>query len=238
MDKGQIPYISIVIPAYNEEKRLSDTLRRITAYMDKEKYSYELIVVDDGSTDGTIKILSGIKEKTRNLKIISNGTNQGKGASVRTGVLQSKGEYILFSDSDLSTPIEEMESFVKHLEQGYDIVIGSRSMKNSNILIHQPFYRELMGKIFNRIVNTVVFKGIIDTQCGFKMFKRLPAIELFSSQKINGYAFDVEVLYNAIRKKYKIKELPVKWINSPASKVNPVTSSIQMLYDILRIKFK
>lgn len=230
-------FLSIVIPAYNEEKRIEETLEKILNYLKTKNYQYEIIVVDDGSSDNTVKVLETIAKENKNIFILKNEQNSGKGYSVRKGVLESKGDYILFSDADLSTPIEEVEKLLHWLNQGFDVTIGSRGLKESDIKIHQPFYRELMGKFFNFLVQTLLIKGIKDTQCGFKCFKKDATKEIFKRQKIDGFGFDVEILYIAKKLNYKIKEVPVTWLNSPNSKVSPIKHSLEMFKDILKIKF-
>jgi len=229
-------YLSIIIPAYNEEKRLGKTLETILNYLKKKGYSYEIIIVNDGSTDGTVDIAQEFIKFDSNMKIINNDKNMGKGYSVKRGVLEASGEYILFTDSDLSTPIEEFKKLLTPLESGYDIAIGSRSMKESNVVVHQPFYREIIGKIFNKLVKAFVVKGFIDTQCGFKLFKKDAAKNIFNNQKLNGFSFDVEILYLAIKDNLKIKEVPIKWFNSPKSHVSLVGSSYRMFMELLKIK--
>lgn len=229
--------LSIVIPAYNEEKRIKKTLETIDSYFLSKKYSYELIVVDDGSKDKTKQlILNSVSFKQGNLVLLENRQNRGKGFSVKKGFLASKGDYILFSDSDLSTPIEEFEKLLSYIKSGYDIAIGSRTIQGAQVQVHQPFYREYMGKYFNALVQFFVFEGIIDTQCGFKLFDAGIAKELALNLKIDGFAFDVELLYLARKKGYKIAEVPVIWANSPASRVNPIFDSWRMFCELLAIK--
>ena len=232
-----MPYLSIVIPAYNEEKRIGKTLFRIWDYMAGKEYEYEVIVVDDGSMDGTISEV----QKSRlaiecKLKMIKNGANRGKGFSVRNGISNSRGDYILFSDADLSTPIEELDKLFSIMDQGYDAVIGSRALKDSNVKVRQLWYREMMGKTFNLFVKSVLMGDFRDTQCGFKLFKASVAKEAVSVMKIDGFSFDVELLYLLLKKGYKIKEVPVVWLNSPVSKVNPLFDSLRMLIELMKIK--
>ncbi|MBN2112190.1 glycosyltransferase family 2 protein [Candidatus Woesearchaeota archaeon] len=225
--------LSVVIPAYNEEKRIGKTLRRITSYLDKRKDDYEIIVVDDCSKDNTVKVARFLKNKR--LKVLKNKCNLGKGGAVKNGMLAAKKKYVLFSDADLSTPIEEIEKFEK-LKDKYDILIGSRALKESDIKIKQPFYRVLMGKTFNLIVNLLVIWGVKDTQCGFKWFRKDAVKKIFPKQTFNGFSFDVELLFIAKKYGYSIKEVPVTWLNSPDSKVSAVRDSIRMFMDLIKIR--
>jgi len=231
-------FLSLIIPAYNEEKRLLPTLERVCAYLSTKDFPYEIVVVDDGSTDNTLQITKSIANNNNHINILSNERNSGKGYSVRRGMLSARGEYVFFTDADLSTPIEEIEKCLPYLVNGYDVVIGSRSMPGADIIVHQPWYREKMGKIFNFMVNVVLLRGIVDTQCGFKGFKRDVAKKVFSRCRIDGFSFDVEALYLSRKFDYKIKELPIRWENSTLSKVSPVKHSIQMFKDLLGIKMK
>lgn len=225
--------LSVIIPAYNEENRIGKTLKKIIGYLERKKYDYEIILVDDGSKDKTIGVVKSLKNKK--VRILKNKHNLGKGGSVKNGMLAAKKDYLLFSDADLSTPIEELEKFEK-LKEKHDILIGSRALKESDIKIKQPFYRILMGKVFNFIVNIVVIWGIKDTQCGFKLFRKEAAKKIFSKQTFNGFSFDVELLFIAKKYGYSIKEIPVMWINSTESKVNALKDSIMMFIDLLKIR--
>jgi len=231
-------FLSVIIPAYNEEKRLLSTLSKICAYLSTKGFPYEIIVVDDGSTDNTLQIIKNFASSDKHIILLVNELNRGKGYSVRKGMLSARGEYVFFTDADLSTPIEEIEKCLPHLINGYDVVIGSRSMPGSDIIIHQPWYREKMGKIFNFMVNMVLLKGIIDTQCGFKGFKREVVKTVFSRCKIDGFSFDVEALYLSRKYNFKIKEIPIRWENSALSKVSPIKHSLQMFRDLIGIKIK
>ncbi|MDW8055621.1 MAG: glycosyltransferase family 2 protein [Elusimicrobiota bacterium] len=227
--------ISIIIPVYNEEKRIEQTLHILMNYIKNRFNRYEIIIVDDGSTDKTLQLLQKFIEYSE-IKVVMNKQNLGKGAAVRNGVLNAEGEYIYFTDADLSTPIEELEKFLSYIKD-YDIVIGSRATKGSQILVHQPFYREFMGKTFNKLVKLFFRMNFNDTQCGAKLFKKDVAKKIFSISKINGFAFDVEVLYIAELYGYKIKEVPVLWRHSKGSKVHLVKNGLEMLVDLFRIKF-
>ncbi len=228
---------SIVIPAYNEALRIGKTLSSICDHMEGCGYSYEVIVIDDGSTDDTDEVVRKAAEKHAAIVLLQNGINKGKGYSVKRGVLFSRGSLVLMSDADLSTPIDELEGLSKKLDEGYDIAIGSRSVSGSKILKRQAWYRQFMGKIFNKVVWTVAVSGIRDTQCGFKLFKGDAARMVFARQKIERFAFDVEDLYLAKKMGFEIREVPVVWVNSPDSKVSIFRDSVQMLWDIFKIRF-
>ena len=230
-------YLSIIIPAYNEQERLPLTLSKIHSYCNSQSYNYEVLVVDDGSTDNTIRVVTDnpLSEAGR-LRILKNQRNRGKGYSVKRGVMASKGDYVLFSDADLSTPIGEVEKLFSALNERFDIAIGSRSIKGAQIKEHQPLYREYMGKFFNRLVRIFAFKGIIDTQCGFKLFKGTLARDIAAQMRVDGFAFDVEMLYLARRSGCRIEEVPIIWVNSPQSKVDPLRDSLKMLLDIISIR--
>jgi len=228
--------ISLIIPVYNEEKRIKLTLGKCISYFKNKKIDYEIIIVDDGSTDKTRLIIKDFLSKNKNIKLTKQRKNKGKGYSVKEGMLLANGDYLLFSDADLSTPIEEIEKFIKVMKKGYDIVIASRNMKDSIIPIKQPFFRKFLGQVFPLIVNLLILPGYKDTQCGFKLFKKEVAIKIFSKQKINDFGFDVEILFIAKKYGYKIKEIPVIWSNSLVSKVSPLLDSIRMFLDILKIR--
>lgn len=230
-------YLSIVIPAYNEEKRIGNTLDNIINYLNKKDYKSEIIVVVDGSTDSTMNVIKEFGRKDSRIKAIENKITRGKGYSVKKGMLETNGKFALFTDADLSTPINEVEKLIHWLEKGYDVAIGSRSLKDSQVEIHQPFVREFMGKIFNKIMSLLVCKGFKDTQCGFKCYKRHVINKIFSRQTIKGFAFDVEIILIAERHGFKVKEVPVRWLNSPHSKVSIIRDPLIMFCDLLRIKF-
>lgn len=236
MKAGEAVFLSVIIPAYNEEKRLGSSLEKIFAYLANQDYSYEVIVVDDGSRDTTSEVVEAFSRKKKEVKLIRNCRNEGKGFAVRRGMLAAQGEYLLFSDADLSTPIEEVEKLFVCLEDGYDIAIGSRG-PGARIEKRQPLLRQTMGKIFNILfIRFLVLKGIKDTQCGFKLFKRNTARDVFSRQRCTGFAFDVEILLISKQLGYRIKEQPIRWINSIDSKVNILRDSPAMLGELWQIK--
>lgn len=218
--------ISIVIPAYNEQNRIERTLEAIT----KRCKNAEIIVVDDGSKDRTVEIT----KRFRKVRIIKHAKNMGKGAAVRTGMMEAKGDKILFTDADMSTPITELGRLLKIKA---DIIIGSRAVTGAIIKLHQPLYRELLGKTFNKIVQLLAVPGVWDTQCGFKIFTNDAAKDIFARTLIDGFGFDVEALYLARQLGYTIQEVPVTWLNSKESKVHPVKDSWRMLNDIFKIKW-
>jgi dolichyl-phosphate beta-glucosyltransferase len=233
---SEAPEISVVIPAYNEELRCKSTLPQLWGALNRRFATFEVIVVDDGSNDNTARVVSQFSDSHHNVRLISYPENRGKGYAVRRGVLAAKGRYILFSDADLSTPVREVRKLLLALKEGYDIAIGSRARRSAKILERQPLYRICMGKIFNKFVRLLTVSGISDTQCGFKCFHGAAAREIFPYCRIDGFSFDVEVLYIAKQKGMRIKEVGVLWKNSPLSKVHPVFHSLQMLRDLFVIR--
>jgi dolichyl-phosphate beta-glucosyltransferase len=224
--------LSVVIPAYNEEKRIGRTIRKILAYLKRRKIRHEIIVVDDGSTDETLRVLKGCDVK---IIIIGNEENRGKGHSVKMGALACKGDYMLFTDADLSTPIEELDRLLAFLP-GYDILIASRKEPGSKIIEKQPYIRRLAGNLFPIIVRLMTGTRIKDTQCGFKLFDMKRCRVLFQKQSIEGFSFDVELLYQAERRGLKIKEIPVFWCNDSKTKVKLIKDSAAMFAGILKIR--
>lgn len=226
-------FLSVIIPAFNEEERIASTLNKIYDYLNEHNYNYEILLIDDGSTDSTVELVAN---NFPNVQIVKQPQNMGKGAAVRRGMLEAKGTLRLFTDADLSTPIYELKKFLPEIENGYDIAIGNRALQNELIKEHQPFYREMMGKTFNKIVQLLVVRGISDTQCGFKLFTEKAAKEIFAKAEINGFSFDVEAVYLASKMGFKIKEIPVEWYNDDRSKVHPIFDSLKMLIEIMRIR--
>ncbi len=231
------PELSIVIPAYNEEQRLGPTLDRVGEWLDQQGRDAEVLVVDDGSSDGTSDLVQARAQADPRVRLVGGPVNRGKGFSVGHGVEQARGEKILFSDADLSTPIEELTKLEAALErQGAGVAIGSRAKAGASLERRQPFYREGMGRIFNLLVQVLVFPGIRDTQCGFKLFTEEAARALFAHRRIDGFAFDVELLYIARRLGISVVEVPVRWVNDEASRVDPIRDSLKMFRDILRVR--
>jgi glycosyltransferase involved in cell wall biosynthesis len=239
------PFLSIVIPAYNEERRLPESLEKVLAFLQTKDYPAEVIVVDDGSTDNTVDIVEGFRARYPFASIIKND-HRGKGYAVRTGMLAAQGTYVLFSDADLATPIEEVDRLLAFLGDGYDIAIGSREVLGAQ-RINEPGYRHLMGRVFNLLVRLVAVGSFQDTQCGFKCFRREVAQDLFQRVQLYGAeaglakggmvtGFDVEVLFLALKRDYKVKEVPVQWHYGANTKVNPLLDSARMFMDVLRVK--
>jgi dolichyl-phosphate beta-glucosyltransferase len=230
------PYLTVVIPAYREAARIGLTLQRILGFFDGQSWTGHIVVVLDGGGDGTGEEVRRVSGQDQRVTVLDNGVNRGKGYSVRRGMLAAKGRYVLFSDADLSTPIEEAPRLIAAIDAGADVAIASRALAGSNVQVHQPWWRESMGRIFNWFVQRLALPGIKDTQCGFKCFRREVAHRVFAMQRIERFAFDVEVLSIARSLGYRIAELPVTWINEPASTVNPLTAPAGMLFDLVRIR--
>jgi glycosyltransferase involved in cell wall biosynthesis len=209
--------ISIIIPAYNEEKRLPATLAAVQAYLAKTNWEFsEIVVVDDGSRDHTVKAARGA-----GVRVLENPGNRGKGYSVRHGMLEAKGEWALFSDADLSAPIEDLETlWSAAATAAAPVAIGSRAVDRSLVGVHQPAFRELSGRFFNLVMRLITGLPFHDTQCGFKLFQSSAAREIFSRQLLDGFGFDVEVLYIARRLHYRAIEVPVRWNDVPGTKVS------------------
>jgi hypothetical protein len=229
--------LSIVIPAYDEEKRLSGTLERITAYLKSENWKFsEVIVVDDGSRDGTVRVAEEFRARVPSVRVLRNPENRGKGYSVRRGMMEAKGEWTLFSDADLSTPIEELEKlWTAAQEARAQVAIGSRALDRSLIGVHQPLFRESAGKVFNLTVRVITGLPFWDTQCGFKLFETKAAREIFRRQQIERFGFDVEVLFIARKLGYSSIEVPVRWNDVAGTKVGAV-SGLSAFLDPLRVR--
>jgi dolichyl-phosphate beta-glucosyltransferase len=229
--------LSIIIPSYNEEARLPGTLQRIAEYLPTLRLHTEVLVVDDGSTDRTAAVAESFHGKLTGLRVLSNGTNRGKGYSVRHGMLEAQGDMVLFTDADLSAPIEEAEKLLRPLNNGYDVAIGSRAMDRSLISTRQSIFRETAGIIFNKIVRMVLRLPFVDTQCGFKAFRRERCQIIFEQQRIEGFGFDPELLYLARHYGLRAIEIPVRWGHSEATKVNMLGDSLKMFGDIFTIRW-
>lgn len=230
------PYLSIVIPAYNEETRIGHSLKKILFYLERKGYSYELIVVDDGSKDETLKVISRIAERDGDIRVLRNKNNCGKGYAVKKGMLNAKGSYILFTDADLSTPISELDKFLQVVKNGYDIIIGSRKVSGAQIEVHQSWLREFIGKGFTWLTNIVVTKDISDVTCGFKCFKKAAARAVFSKQKLYDWSFDAEILFLAQKYGYQVKQMPVRWRNDSRTKFSVLRDILPSLLGLAKIR--
>lgn len=228
--------LSVVIPAYNEEARLDKTLNQVLAYLDADWQPYEVLVVSDGSTDRTEQIALRFAERYPQVKRLAYQPNRGKGYAVRYGMLRAQGKWVLFSDADLATPIEELDKLAQQLDQGYAIAIGSRPLRESQLIVRQPFYREWAGRAFNKVVQLLAVRGIRDTQCGFKLFTREAVQAIFPLCQLDGFSFDFEVLHYAQRLGYPIAEVPVRWMHQEGSKVSLLRDGFRMLRDLLWLR--
>lgn len=233
---ADVPDLSIVIPSYNEELRLPATLQSIAAFLPSLGPRTEIVVVDDGSKDRTAAVAESFRNVLPLLRVVSNGVNRGKGFSVRHGMLEARGRNVLFTDADLSAPIEEAPKLLEALK-ACDVAIGSRAMDRSLIEVHESRFRELAGIIFNKIVRIVLRLPFVDTQCGFKAFRREACGIIFEQQRIERFGFDPELLYLARHHGLRTVEIPVRWAHSPATKVNMLRDSIQMFLDIFTIRW-
>lgn len=228
--------LSIVIPAYNEESRLPTTLEQIAAYVKPFDRGAEVLVVDDGSTDHTAAVAESFRPRIPALRVVRNGVNRGKGFSVRHGVEQAHGRIVLFTDADLSAPIEEATKLIDALEH-FDVAIGSRAANRSLIAVHQSPFREFAGMLFNKIVRLVLGLPFVDTQCGFKAFARERCRIVFEQQTIERFGFDPELLYLARHHGLRAVEIPVRWAHSPATKVSMLGDSLRMFLDVFKIRW-
>ena len=229
--------LSIIIPSFNEEARLPATLERIAAYLQTRGREAEVLVVDDGSKDHTAQVAESFRRMIPSLRVVSNGVNRGKGFSVRHGMQEARGRVALFTDADLSAPIEEADKLIDALEN-YDVAIGSRAVDRSLITVHESSFREFAGIIFNKIVRIILWLPFVDTQCGFKAFRRERCGILFEQQTIERFGFDPELLYLARHHGLRAVEIPVRWGHSPATKVSMLRDSIQMFIDVFTIRWR
>lgn len=230
--------LSIVVPTYNEEMKIQKDIEQIYGYFTSQNYSFEVIVVNDGSTDRTFEKVKSIQKYYTNLHIVSYPKNRGKGYAVKTGILQSRGKNIMFVDAGGCVPFDESEKALRFLQNGYDIAIGSRLLQQSKLIKRQPIYRTISGNCFSFILrNFLKVRNIKDTQCGFKVFRRAIAQDIFSKLKTNGFTFDVEVLLRATQLGYAIKEFPIQWACDHDSRLSPFRHSLGILIQLIKIKF-
>ena len=231
------PICSIVIPAYNESARLGATLERVLAYVHEQGWDAEVIVVNDGSRDNTAEIVRSVAAKDPIVRLLENPGNRGKGYSVRNGMLHAEGRMILFSDADLSSPIEEAPKLLNALQAGADIAIGSRWLRAETQTRRQPLHRQLFGRIFNLLLRISLGLQFADTQCGFKAFKRPAAQAIFPLQKIERWGFDPEILFLARKLGFKVVEIPVAWGHSGGARINPFIDGARMFHEMLRVRW-
>jgi dolichyl-phosphate beta-glucosyltransferase len=231
-------HLSIIIPAYNEERRLPPTLIEIIDFFDASPTTYEILVVDDGSTDATSEMAKKFEKIRPQVRILQLPRNYGKGHAVRTGALNAKGELVLFADADGSTPIQEVNRLIEAISDGADIAIGSRALQSDETEVKTRIHRKVIGRIFNFFVNVFLLPGMADTQCGFKLFTRPVASFLFRKQQSDGFSFDLELLLLSRKAGLTLAEVPVNWENVPGSKVNLITDSLKMFIDIFRFAWR
>jgi dolichyl-phosphate beta-glucosyltransferase len=229
-------YVSLIIPVYNEESRIGKSLERIMSFFDSEPYVSEVVIVDDGSTDRTVELIREGYGNHRGVRIYQQARNLGKGEAVKQGMLLGSGEYLFFSDADLSVPIETLSLFLSYLEKGFPVAIGSRQKPDSVIEIHQPAYREIMGKIYTKLTNLILGLQLSDFTCGFKGFTMGAAKEIFVLQRVQNWSFDAEILYLARLKGYGIMEIPVRWRNDQATKVRLWRDIIASFFGLIEIR--
>lgn len=230
------PFLSVIIPTYNEAKRLPLTLIDVDRHLSAVSYNYEIIVADDGSKDATIDIVKRLHHLIKNLRIIENEKNHGKGWVVRQGMLEAKGQWRLFMDADNATTVDQFQKMIPYLSE-YQIVIGSRDVKGAKLMPPQPFYKRLLGNVGNLVIQILLLPGLWDTQCGFKCFSEEAAEKIFRLVKTNRWAFDVEALVLGKKFGYKIKEIPVVWVNDIHSKVKS-SAYFQFLWEVLKIRLR
>jgi dolichyl-phosphate beta-glucosyltransferase len=228
--------LSVVIPAYNEERRLPAYIVEILAYLDVQPFSFEVIIVDDGSQDSTVEMVERFTAENSKVHLIRLQQNRGKGYAVKTGMLKACGKLRLFADADGATPITELAGLKKAIDAGADVAVASRALRDDSHTVKTKFHRKLMGTVFNFIVRTLTVKGINDTQCGFKLFSAEAANSAFPLQRIQDFGFDVEVLYICQKKRYRIVEVPVNWTDIPGSKVKLLRDSLRMFKDVVKIR--
>ncbi|MHB1415131.1 MAG: dolichyl-phosphate beta-glucosyltransferase [Chloroflexota bacterium] len=239
------PFLSLIVPAYNEESRLPDSLAKIVSYLRKQDYEWEVVVANDGSEDGTAAVAERFAALDGRVRLL-NLKHLGKAAAVRGGILKARGELVFICDADLSMPIEEVAKFLPAFAQGYDIAIGSREAVGAK-RYGEPFYRHLMGRVFNRLVRLLTVGGFQDTQCGFKCLRAVVARDLFNRMRLYSddgrpikgpmvTGFDVELLFLALRSGYRVAEIPIDWYYAKGSKVNPVQDTFRMFGDVVKVR--
>jgi dolichyl-phosphate beta-glucosyltransferase len=229
-------YLSIVIPVYNEERRIGPSLDKIMTYLAGQPWTREIVLVDDGSSDDGIKRACSQLEGREQFRVISYGSNRGKGYALKQGMIASEGQYVLFTDADLSTPIEELDKILPLFEQGFDIVQGSRKMPGASVERHQPWLRENMGKVFTALSNLIASVNVSDVTCGFKCYRGEIARDLYGRQRVFDWSFDAEIIHIARRSNYRLKEVPVRWLDERGTKVHLVRDSVRSFKGLLAIR--
>lgn len=234
----QDPYLSIVIPVFNEERRIAEGLRRVTAFLALKKYPAEIIVSDDGSTDKTPEVVKAFIAAHPEVSIqhLKAPQNRGKGAVVRDGMARARGQYLLLTDADLSSPIKEVEKLFRALEKGADIAVGSRALRAPGCDVRQSKLRHTTGRIFSFLTRVLVLDGILDTQCGFKLFRAETTRDIFKAQTIERFSFDIELLYLAAKKGLRILEVPVMWSEVAGTKVHFLRDPLNMVKDLFYLR--
>ncbi|MFY9234154.1 MAG: dolichyl-phosphate beta-glucosyltransferase [Fimbriimonadaceae bacterium] len=229
-------YLAVVVPAYNEKERILRTLQRLDEYYSGQSYTWSVLVVSDGSMDGTDGVVADFCKTRPLFSLDSYKPNRGKGHAVRRGMLKANGEIILFCDADLATPQEETAKLLPFIEAGSDIAIGSRPLRESNLTKRQPWYREMLGRVANKVIQVLAIRGIRDTQCGFKMFRRDAARDIFARCKMDGFSFDFEALMIARDLGYTIAEVPIQWAHQEGSKVVLWRDLPKSFYDLIKLR--
>lgn len=229
--------LSVVIPAYNEEKRIGKTLESVNEYLSKQDYDYEIVVAANNCTDKTSEVVKSYQNRIKNLKLLDLGKGiPGKGGAVKEGFLKARGDFIMFMDADNATKISELDHFWKYFDEGFGVVIGSRDIKGAKVEVAQAWYKELAGKFGNLLIQTVALPGIHDTQCGFKIFTREVVQKVFPIQKLGGWGFDIEILALAKKFGFKIKEEPITWFNAEDSKVG-IKAYLKVFIDLFKVRW-
>ena len=225
-------FLSVIIPAHNEENRLPGTLEQVFHFLEKQSFTSEVIIVENGSADKTLEVAQKFAEAHKNFRVMQ--SERGKGAAVQRGMLEAQGEHLFMCDADLSMPVEEMSKFIPPVLQGFDIAIGSREAKGA-VRYNEPPYRHLGGRGINFIVQLLILPGLNDTQCGFKCFRADMAKDIFQKQTLHGWSFDIELLHIARRRGYRVQEIPIHWYHFADSKVSALRDAVRMIQDIFRI---
>ncbi len=228
--------LSAIIPAYNEINRLPGYLTQVVDYLERQSLSFEVIIVDDGSTDGTGAMVERFREENANVRLIRLRQNRGKGHAVKTGMLEASGQLRLFADADGATPIAELQQLVRAIEGGADVAVASRALRADTCTVQTRLSRKVIGTLYNFIVRMLAVRGIKDTQCGFKLFSAESAATVFPLQRIEDFGFDVELLFICRKKGYRIVEVPVNWTDVRGTKVKVLRDSVRMFYDVLKIR--